>query len=474
MEPKKEPSTTLIYVSNLPFTTTDEQFRDLFKAFKVKTAYVARRKNGRSKGFGFVNLETENDQKAAIETANNAEIENRKLIAKIAFNDDRRNEKGELKEEFKTQTQTEATPSETVAHVSNLAWTVTNEELKNLFQDITPKSATVASRRNGRSKGFGFVEFNNKEDLERALKLSGTPVSGRNILVQASVRRPNQPRTQRNNRGGNRGGNNGGNRGGNRGGNNGGNRGGNNGGNRGGNNGGNRGGNNRGGDFRVVRRTERSENTLYISNLPFELDDNDLRQIFQEFNPKNAKIPVRRGGKSKGYGFVEFNNANDQNEALKALDQSEVNGRLITIKVSQPTQRNNNNNRPPRNNNQNRPPRNNNNRPPRNNNNRPPRNNNQNRPPRNENREVSTNMVYVSNLPFSVDDNALSGIFKGLNVVKAYVSRRRNGFSRGYGFVEFSNTEEQQTALKNNGMDVQGRPIVVQAAFKVENKTISN
>ena len=470
----------MIYVSNLPFNTTDEQFRDLFKEYKVKTAYIARRKNGRSKGFGFVNLETANDQNSAIEKANNIELENRKLIAKVAFNDERRNEKGELREEFLNQTQTQGTPSETVAHVSNLAWAVTDEELRKLFQEFNPKSATVSTRRNGRSKGFGFVEFNNKEDLERALKVSGTTIGERNILVQASVRRPSQPRQRNNNRGPNRNINN--NRGGNRDNNRGGNRDNNNrGGNRDNNRGGNRDNNNRGGDFRVVRRTERSENTLYISNLPFELDDNDLRQIFQEFNPKNAKIPVRRGGKSKGYGFVEFNNSNDQNEALKALDQSEVNGRLITIKVSQPIQRNNNQNRPR--NNQNRPrsndnrPRNNQNRPrsndnrPRNNQNRPRNNNNQNRERNNENREVSTNMVYVSNLPFSLDDNSLAGIFKSLNVSKAYISRRKNGMSRGYGFVEFSSNEGQQAALKNNGADVSGRSIVVQAAFKVENNT---
>jgi len=67
MELKKEPSTTLIYVSNLPFDTTDEQFKELFKGFGIKTAYVAKRKNGKSKGFGFVNLEKDSDQNAAIE-----------------------------------------------------------------------------------------------------------------------------------------------------------------------------------------------------------------------------------------------------------------------------------------------------------------------------------------------------------------------------------------------------------------------
>lgn len=170
MEIKKEPSTTLIYVSNLPFDTTDEQFKQLFIGFSIKTAYVAKRKNGKSKGFGFVNFEKESEQKLAIEKINGKELNSRKLNAKIAYNDERRNENGELKEEFKTQTN-QGTPSETVVYVSNLAWTVNDEELKKIFAEFNPKSVTVATRRNGRSKGFGFVEFNNKEDREKALSL---------------------------------------------------------------------------------------------------------------------------------------------------------------------------------------------------------------------------------------------------------------------------------------------------------------
>ena len=437
----KEPSTTLIYVSNLPFNTTDENLRDLFKEYKIKTAYVARRKNGRSKGFGFVNLENANDQKAAIEKANGKEFESRKIIARVAFNDERRNEKGELREEFKTQTQ--GTPSETVIYVSNLAWDVNDEELRKLFQDCNPKVATVATRRNGRSKGFGFVEFNSKEDQEKALKMNGTKINERELIIRAST--------------------------------------------------GYRGAENNKGEKRatnVVRRIDRKiSHTLHIANLPLDLDENDLKDVFNEFHPTSTRIALGRNRSSKGFGFVEFGNEKDQTEALEALDQSEINGRVVTVSVSTSEKGRNqnrrggnrNNNRGGRNNNNNRGGnqnrrynnnnRNNNYNNRNNNQNRPRNNNNQNRERNNENREVSTNMVYVSNLPFSLDDNSLAGIFKSLNVSKAYISRRKNGMSRGYGFVEFSSNEGQQAALKNNGADVSGRSIVVQAAFKVENNT---
>ena len=56
--------------------------------------------------------------------------------------------------------------------------------------------------------------------------------------------------------------------------------------------------------------------------------------FFSEFNAKSAHVAVRRNGRSLGFGFVEFNNAQDQKNALDALDQSEVNGRVVTIKIA--------------------------------------------------------------------------------------------------------------------------------------------
>lgn len=80
-------------------------------------------------------------------------------------------------------------------------------------------------------------------------------------------------------------------------------------------------------------------------------------------------------------------------------------------------------------------------------------------------------MVYVSNLPFSVDDNELSGIFKGLKVTNGYVSKRRNGASRGYGFCTFASQEEQKKALAFNGTTLKDRQIVVQIANKPTSTT---
>jgi len=241
--------------------------------------------------------------------------------------------------------------------------------------------------------------------------------------------------------------------------------------------------------FNIVRPSQRTdkprtENTLYVSNLPFDLDDNDLKHIFSEFNVKSANVANRSSGKSRGFGFVEFHNSHDQNEALKALDQSEVNTRVITVKVatghsnserSRSRRNNNNSNNNQRRNNS--PSRQRNNSPSRQRNNSPSRRRNnsssrQSKPKDNNSvsRTPSATMVYVSNLPFSVEDSDLQNIFKGHKITQAYVAKRRNGRSKGFGFVDFGSAEEQLKALKLNGADVQGRIIVVQVARKVEQK----
>lgn len=457
----------MIYVSNLPFTTTDENLRDLFKEFDVKTAYVAVRRNGKSKGFGFVNLAQHKDQEAAVKKVDQKEIDGRKLTAKIAFNDDRRNEKGELKEEFKKQLppKTTGTPSETVVYVSNLPWAYTNEDLGKLFSDkLKVKSASVATRKGGRSKGFGFVEFENAEDQKKALEKDQLKIEERAITVKPSVnfrgaekqgeQRPRQQRRPKTNNGGNnkpRHNNSHHN-------------------NSHHSNNNNNNNHNNNGPRVVVEPRKVLPNSLYVSNLPFDLVDEDLKHIFQEFHVKSAHIAQRAGGRSKGFGFVEFNNEKDQKAAQEALDQSEVNQRVVSVKLatgqssrrtsSGPRRFSNNrrhNSSNNSNNNDNNDRRNNNNN--RGGNRRPPRRNNENRT-----RTPSTTLVYVSNLPFSVDDKGLSSLFTGYKVAKAYVAVRRNGRSKGFGFVDFSSHEEQQKALKLNGHEVEGRPLTVQIA----------
>jgi len=79
-------------------------------------------------------------------------------------------------------------------------------------------------------------------------------------------------------------------------------------------------------------------------------------------------------------------------------------------------------------------------------------------------------MLFVANLGFNTDDAALSTLFTeaGINVVSARIVRRRWGQprkSKGYGFVDVGNEEEQKKAIeKLEGKDVGGRAIAVKVA----------
>ncbi len=75
-----------LYVGNLPFSQNDETLKDLFTDFgTVENAKVITiRNSGRSKGFGFVEMSTEEEALAAIEKMNGKDIEGRELIVNEA------------------------------------------------------------------------------------------------------------------------------------------------------------------------------------------------------------------------------------------------------------------------------------------------------------------------------------------------------------------------------------------------------
>ncbi len=77
---------TRLYVGNLPYSTGDDQLRDLFaQAGTVTSAQVIQdRISGRSKGFGFVEMSSDAEAQAAIETFNGKDYEGRNLVVNEA------------------------------------------------------------------------------------------------------------------------------------------------------------------------------------------------------------------------------------------------------------------------------------------------------------------------------------------------------------------------------------------------------
>ncbi|KAI7884635.1 RNA-binding domain-containing protein [Lichtheimia hyalospora FSU 10163] len=84
---RTEPSKTTVFVANLPYATTDEGLAEVFKNYKFNSAQVARMKSGRSKGYGFVELISEEEQKRALDNIKDVELEGRAIYLKIAMSE---------------------------------------------------------------------------------------------------------------------------------------------------------------------------------------------------------------------------------------------------------------------------------------------------------------------------------------------------------------------------------------------------
>ena len=72
---------------------------------------------------------------------------------------------------------------------------------------------------------------------------------------------------------------------------------------------------------------------LYVGNLPWTFNNNQLLDTFKPHGSViSAKVVTdKESGKSRGFGFVEMENDNDANSAIKSLNGSELNGRKLVV-----------------------------------------------------------------------------------------------------------------------------------------------
>ncbi|KKS22385.1 MAG: RNA-binding protein [candidate division WWE3 bacterium GW2011_GWA1_41_8] len=77
---------TKLYVGNLPYSYTETNLREMFAAFGniLSANVISDRSSGRSKGFGFVELEDDSAAQTAIAELNGTEIEGRKIVVNEA------------------------------------------------------------------------------------------------------------------------------------------------------------------------------------------------------------------------------------------------------------------------------------------------------------------------------------------------------------------------------------------------------
>jgi len=84
---------------------------------------------------------------------------------------------------------------------------------------------------------------------------------------------------------------------------------------------------------------------IYVGNLDYEVNETDLKEIFEEFGTiSSAKIISDKfNGKSKGFGFVTMENQEEANKAIGELNGSMLEDRTMVVNEARPKKNNYNN-----------------------------------------------------------------------------------------------------------------------------------
>ncbi|ORY80964.1 hypothetical protein BCR37DRAFT_348488 [Protomyces lactucae-debilis] len=185
--------------------------------------------------------------------------------------------------------------------VGRLAWAIDESRLAEEFAQFGAITSTkvIRDRMTGRSKGFGYVEYETPEQAQAALAMSGKDIEGFNINVDMS--QPRQTSYGNGNGGG--------------------------------------GGGREYNAPRERREYPKSEpsNTVFIGNLSFQATEQDIQEAFSGCGAINQiRLPKYHDtGKMKGYAYVEF----DDLEAAKAcvnMGTANIAGRDVRLDFSQP------------------------------------------------------------------------------------------------------------------------------------------
>jgi RNA recognition motif-containing protein len=77
---------------------------------------------------------------------------------------------------------------------------------------------------------------------------------------------------------------------------------------------------------------------IYISNLSFSTESGSLQELFAEYGEVTSAniITDRETGRSRGFGFVEMPNEAEAQKAIEELNNTEFEGKTITVNVARP------------------------------------------------------------------------------------------------------------------------------------------
>lgn len=270
-----------IFIKNLDKSIDNKAIYDTFSTFgnilSCKVSKVSQDEDSTSKGYGFVHFETEEAAQQAIEKVNGMLLQGKKVfVGKFQPRSQRMREMGETARKF------------TNVFVKNFGEELDEEALCKMFDTYgTITSSTIMRNEDGKSKGFGFVAFEEPESAEAAVnELNEKEIEGsdppRKLFVsraQKKVERQSELKRKY--------------------------------------------------EALKMERMQRYQGVnLYVKNLDDTLDDEQLRQEFTKYGIiTSAKVMRDENGRSKGFGFVCFQ---EPENATKAV--TEMNGKMVSSK----------------------------------------------------------------------------------------------------------------------------------------------
>ncbi len=164
-----------VFIKNLDKSIDNKQLYDTFSTLgNILSCKIMTDEAGNSRGYGFVHFETNEAAELAIKNVNNMLLNDRKVFVGRFMTKNQRTEMlGTVNKRF------------TNVYVKNFGENMDDDKLREMFErfgEVT--SAVVSKGEDGKSKGFGFVNFKDTISAENAVKeLNESDYNGKKIFV---------------------------------------------------------------------------------------------------------------------------------------------------------------------------------------------------------------------------------------------------------------------------------------------------
>ncbi|KAJ8496153.1 hypothetical protein ONZ51_g1292 [Trametes cubensis] len=271
-----------IFIKNLDEQIDNKALHDTFAAFgTVLSCKVATDEHGRSKGYGFVHYETAEAAETAIKAVNGMLLNDKKVYVGHHIS---RKERQSKMEEMKAQF--------TNIYVKNVDSEVTQEEFLQLFEPFGKiTSAVLQTDDEGKSRGFGFVNFETHEEAQKAVEaLHDSDFHGKKLFVARAQKKAEREEELRR-------------------------------------------------SYEQAKMEKMSKYqgvNLYIKNLEDDIDDERLRQEFEPFGTiTSVKVMRDEKGTSKGFGFVCFSSPDEATKAVAEMNNKMIGSKPLYVSLAQ-------------------------------------------------------------------------------------------------------------------------------------------